>query len=281
MSTLHTAHAAHRVSRVVAVSAVATVLLTACSADSGTAPLTPAVDAALAARTSDGGRVTHYDILDWVLAQGSYCARPEHRNGPECAAAGAGLDVSGWFDPVRGLCGVVDYAGVATRYIERGGGRSLGTTYDGSVTERLRNDGLAEVTITLRTETALALAQPCEGVPFSPVLFGAVPADILAGAEPAVGSSFFSITYVAPPGYPLPEPVQIYIGEPPYELVKIAFHADATGPLHSASGFAEGTVGRLHIQQVGRITPGLLNREGDYPNDVFPVENVTLQPVAR
>jgi len=279
MSMPHTSHAARWLSCALAVSA-ATVLLAACS-DSSTAPPTPAADATLAASASDAGRVTHYDILDWVLAQGSYCARPENRGGPVCGPPIPGLDLSGWFDPANGLCGFVDYAGFATRYLERTGGPSLGTTYKGSITERLLNDGRAEVTITLQTDNALAFVLPCEGLPFSPMLFGAMPADILSGAQPALGSSFFSLTYIAPPGYPLPEPVQIFIGEAPYELVKIAFHADAIGPLHAASGFDEGTLGRLHIQQVGRVTPGLLNREGDYPGDFFPVENVTLQPVGR
>jgi hypothetical protein len=108
-----------------------------------------------------------------------------------------------------------------------------------------------------------------------------LPADVLAGAIPAVGSSFLSFTYLAPAGFPLPELVQIFMGVAPYELLKIAFHAEATGPLHVASGFAEGTVGRLHIQQVGRVTQGQLNREGDYPGDYFPVEQVTLRPVGR
>jgi hypothetical protein len=198
-----------------------------------------------------------------------------------CGAVLPGLDLAGWFDPVNGLCGVVDYAGFAARYIERIGGPSLGTTYKGSITERLLNDGRAEVTITLQTENALAFVQPCEGAPSSPRLFGALPTEVSVGAQPALGSSFFSFTYIAPPGYPLPEPIQFFIGEPPYELVKIAFHADAIGPLHAGSGFAEGTVGRLHIQQVGRVVPGLLNREGDYPGDVFPVETVTLRPVGR
>lgn len=277
MSTPHTPHAAHGLFCVLAVSA-ATVLLAACSADSGTAPLTPAADAP---RASESGRVTQYDIMDWVLAQGSYCARPENRAGPICGPLLPGLDLAGWFDPANGLCGAVDYAGFAARYLERSGGPSLGTTYTGSITERLLNDGRAEVTITVQTDNALAFVQPCEGQPFSPMLFGALPTDIVAGAQPAVGSSFFSFTYIAPPGYPLAEPVQIFIGEAPYELVKIAFHADAIGPLHAASGFLEGTVGRLHIQQVGRVVPGLLNREGDYPGDVFPVENVTLRPAAR
>ena len=227
------------------------------------------------------GRVRQHDILDWVLAQGAYCARPENRGGPVCGPEFPGLEVSGWFDPVRGLCGFVDYSGFATRYLERTGGPSLGTTYDGSITERVLNDGRAEVTITLRTQNALAFAQPCEGFPFSPLLFGAVPVEILAGAEPSVGNSFLSFTYIAPAGHPLPELVQVFIAEPPYELVKVAFHAQAIGLLRAASGFGEGTIGRLYIQQVGRVTPGLLNREGQYPGDVYPVENVTIGPVGR
>jgi hypothetical protein len=282
MSTPRTSARLGRLSHLLAVSA-ATLVLAACEVDPATAPPTPATDVASASaeRVGDAGRVTRYNILDWVLAQGSYCARPENRGGPVCGPDFPGLSISGWSDPANGFCGFVDYAGFATRYLEQAGGPSLGTTYDGSITERLLNDGRAEVTITLRTENALAFVQPCEGFPASPILFGALPADILAGATPAVGSSFFSITYLAPPGYPFPEPVQLFIAEPPYELVKIAFHGDATGPFQAASGFGEGTLGRLRIQQVGRVTPGLLNREGDYPGDFFPVENVTLRPIGR
>jgi hypothetical protein len=263
--------------------AAATVFLAACAVDPATAPLNPVVDAPLAAQQAAAGRVTHYDIMDWVLAQGSFCQLPENEGGQLCGPPVPGLSISGWSDPTHGFCGFIDYAGFATRYLEQAGGPSLGTTYGGSITERLLNDGRAEVTIILRTNNALAFELPCAGLPSNPqpLLFGAVPTEILAGAEPVVGSSFFSFTYIAPPGYPFPEPIQLFTGMPPYELVKIAFHAEATGPLHAASGFGEGTLGRMQIQQVGRVTPGLLNREGDYPNDIFPVEYVRLGPVGR
>ena len=128
MSTLHTSQAARRPFRPLAVSGF-TVLLAACSVDSGTAPLTPGSDAVAAARVGESGRVTQYDILDWVLAQGSYCARPENQGGPVCGAVLPGLDLAGWFDPVNGLCGVVDYAGPLE--VELGLGFGLTDASDG------------------------------------------------------------------------------------------------------------------------------------------------------
>jgi len=267
-----------RLSRVFAVSA-ATIFLAACGVGPATAPSLPAVDTAPPVRTTDSSRVTRYDIVDWVLAQGSYCARPENRGGPVCGPPFPGLETIGWFDPARGLCGFVDYAGFGSRYLEQEGGPSLGTTYRGSISERLLNDGRAEVTITLRTDNALVFALRCDGLPFSSLVFGATPADIIAGAKPVLGSSFFSFTYIAPPGYALPELVQVFIADPAYELVNVAFHARAAGPLRAASGFDDGTLGRLDIQRVGRITTGLLNRVGVYPGEYFPVANVTLVPV--
>jgi hypothetical protein len=229
-------------------------------------------------RGTDDGRVTRHNIRDWVLAQGSYCARPEHWNGSLCGPPFPGLETAGWFDRARRLCGFVDYAGFGSRYLEQAGGPSLRTRYSGSITERLLSDGRAEVTITLRTDNALALAVPCDGFPYSSPVFGATPAEILAGAKPALGSSFFSFTYIAPPGYALPEPVQVFISEPPYELVNVVVDAQATGPLRAASGFGEGTLGHLNIRRTGRMTPGLLNN-GDHPGDYFTVDNVTLLPV--
>lgn len=267
-----------RVSRAFIASAAA-VFISGCGIDPGTAPRLPLVDTAPPLRGADDGRVTRYNIRDWVLAQGSYCARPEHWSGSACGPPSPGLETTGWFDRARKLCGFVDYAGFASRYLEQAGGPSLRTSYSGSITERLLSDGRAEVTITLRTYNALALAVPCDRFPDGSVVFGATPIEILAGVKPALGSSFFSLTYIAPPGYALPEPVQVFISEPPYELVNVVFDAQATGLLRAAFGFGEGTLGRLHIQRAGRMTPGPLNKEGDHAGDYFPAENVTLVPM--
>lgn len=262
--------------------ALAFAMLTGCAPDA-VAPLDPASAPSLAR----AGATTQRSIEEWVARQDDYCADPANAGGPACPNLFPGMDVVGFFDPVSGLCAGVDYPAIADRYLRQtsGGATSLGTTFSGHVTERVLRDGRAEISVVLRTDNALAFAQPCADFPSTALAFGDYPTAILAGATPAVGWSFFQLTYIAPaPGLPFPSLIQVLFAEAQnYELVKYSFHAQAEGPLHASSGYPEGTMGRLWIQQVGRPTPGLLKDRpsSDYPGDYWPVETITLRPIGR
>jgi hypothetical protein len=83
-----------------------------------------------------------------------------------------------------------DYAGFANDYLTSQRYPSLGTTTDGTITERPLADGRAEVHVILHTTNALAWASnPVPDPNTTPTLFGNRAADVLTGATPALGDS--------------------------------------------------------------------------------------------
>ena len=261
-----------RVPRTATVLAAA-LLLAGCGSD----PIPSAPAEVRLARAASAGRVTHRSIAEFLAAQPNYCLLPGNPN--NCDNAQPGIDLLSFTDPARGTEIVLDYPGIASAYLSANGGPDLGTTFSGHVTERVLNDGRAEITVLLRTENALAYVVEMGSSPYDPtILLGATPTQVLAGAPAALGSSMLMLTYIAPaPGMPLVAISQVlWFERDRYELVKLQFHAQAEGVLHAASGFAEGTMGRVLVQQTGRLTaPGLMK------GDQFPAEFVKLTATGR
>ncbi len=253
--------------------ALVAVLLAACGPDAG--PVAPPPVRALAAAA--GGRVTRRSIEEFVAAQPNYCLLPGNPNG--CDISIPGIDLQAFYDPSNDNVIVLDYPGIAAAYLRANGGPDLGTTFSGSVTERVLNDGRAEITVVLHTENALTFVEDGTApVPASVLRLGATPAQVLAGAPVALGSSTLRLTYIAPqPGMPLVAISQISFFEADkYQIVRLGFQAQAEGVLHASSGYAEGTPGRVRAKELDRHTPGLL-RQGD----PYRVEYVRLSPLAR
>jgi hypothetical protein len=102
---------------------------------------------------------------------------------------------------------------------------------------------------------------------------------VLQGATPAFGDSHLGVKFInTAPGAPLPDLLQLVFGpEPGHELLQIKFHASAEGELHAAFGVAEGTRGRLTVQEIGLFNTGF---HGQLSNG-FSAEFVKLHPLGR
>jgi hypothetical protein len=133
-------------------------------------------------------------------------------------------DYLGWADGNVVTFTLVDYAGLANAWIENetGGTQSLGTRVYGTVKERARPDGRAEVRVKLEARNALSWAFLIADGDFNdplvflntPLSFGARAQDVVKGAQPALGKASFDITFMnAAPGAPLPDLVQL-VGDP-------------------------------------------------------------------
>ena len=255
---------------------LAAVLLAACGPDASpvAGPRAPGAGRPLAAVAAD--RVTRRSIQEFVAAQPNYCLLPGNPN--NCANTLPGIDVASFYDPETGSAIVLDYPGIASAYLAANGGPDLGTTFSGSVTERVLKDGRAEIDVVLRTENALTFVEDINTPVFGSVIrLGATPAQVLAGAPVAIGSSTLRLTYIAPaPGMPLVAVSQVlYFEADRYQLLKLSFFAEATGILHAASGYPEGTPGRVLAKELERYTPGLVGH-GDPQKEyvkLFPLQH--------
>lgn len=234
---------------------------------------------AASASSSAGGRTIHRSVQEFLAAQGTYCAlQPEN-----CFPIMAPLpELAVWFDWINGAsttAAIVDYAGVADTWLRQRGGPSLGTETEGTVTERVLKDGRVEVHVIVRTRNALAYAGSSEYLSGDPLFFGATAPEVLAGATPALASSILQIKYITTaPGLPFPDLLQIaFAPQPGQEVLQVKFHAQAQGMLRAASGFPEGTMGQLLVQQVGIFH----TKSPVKANDPFPVEFIKLRPIGR
>ena len=174
-------------------------------------------------------------------------------------------DYVGWYFAKSDTFAIVDYAGVAYRWIKaQPGHRDLGTTIAGSVSERLLRDGRVEVSVLLLTGNALMFVSPGTEFPNPTLLFGNVAPDVANGATPGLGTSQFEVVFTNPgPNQPLPDLVDAFIlghALPGQEWIRIRQQAIASGPLHAAAGLGpDGTPGlavlspgTLNLQAIGR-----------------------------
>lgn len=172
----------------------------------------------------------------------------------------------------------VDYAGLANAYAP-----GHAPTITGSVSERPLSDGRAEVTVLLHTKNANVwvieldlngdvLAQ----IAGKPTLFGHRPADVLEGRKQALGDVLLKAVFInAAPGAALPDLVEIN-GTPAMQFLSFSTRAD--GPLTSAFGVPESSLGRCIIVQTGLVST---QANGKALADLFPVEDIHLMRVGR
>ena len=209
-------------------------------------------------------------IEEFVAAQGTFCF--DDGMGGCFLFVPPAKNFIGWGDPARGICSAFDYAGLANEAIKAatGGAVDLGTTTSGSVTERPLPDGRAEVEVVLHTRNANTFGQSaCNNFNTDPLTFGHRPADVIAGAEAALGNGTFHVKLInTAPGAPLPDLFEA-------EVTMLSITYTAFGKLHSPSGFAEGTPGRLTCIQSGLFFTGFHGAV----EDGFPAENILIQAV--
>lgn len=189
-------------------------------------------------------------------------------------------DFIGWTSCAEEKAAVVDYAGVAARYLISEG-RDLHTTMAGSVVERPLASGQVEVTVNLHTKNALSWVIPydCDDTVTNqfgenPLLFGYRAPQVLAGAKPALGDSHLVVVFTMDAGRPMPDLTIDVLGgqRPDVALVSIYFTASATGTL------ANGTPAHATVVQTGIL---FRSKFLGATADGFPAERVALQPIGR
>jgi hypothetical protein len=189
-------------------------------------------------------------ISDFVNAQGTFCF-PDGAGG--CLIFVPPIpNFLGWGDLRTGNCASVDYAGLADATY----GGVFGTQTSGIVVERPLPDGRAEVTVTLHTTKALTwVIEGCSDFAGGTLLFGHRAPDVLAGADAALGDSFFEISFInTAPGAPLPDLMQLFsVPAPGQEFHQYVFRANAKGTLRSAFGVPDGTPGMVTVAETGNI----------------------------
>jgi hypothetical protein len=190
-------------------------------------------------------------------------------------------------------CASVDYAGVENGFLQDFYNVSLGTTTDGTITERPLANGAAEVTVLLHTQNALTWV--VEGSPVgcdfvnvsNKLLFGHAAADIASAQDASLASladSFLKVVFTNnAPGAPLPDMVQLFFApQPGQQLLFVSFYAQASGSLRAPFGVADGTPGRAQVAQTGLIFPFTkANPNSRVGLDAFPAEHVELMVVGK
>ncbi len=223
-------------------------------------------------------QATPRPIEEFVNAQGTFCL--------DDGMGGCFLFVPpvenffGWGDPAKVIGAAFDYAGLADKAVTAlsGGTVSFGTTTSGSVSERPLADGRAEVHVILHTKNAMTFGiGALNDFNTDPLTFGHRAADILAGADAALGSGTFHIKFInTAPGAPLPDLLQLaFAPEAGQEFVMLSIYFRAFGTLRPASGHPDGTPGRLTCTQTGLFFSGFHGAVGDG----FPAESINLQVV--
>jgi hypothetical protein len=190
-------------------------------------------------------------------------------------------DYLAWTDAGTGVMIAMDYAGIADAWRVGAGGGSYGTAITGTVTERTRADGRADVRIVLHVRNALTYVvgyDATTGPDYTDVRFGSLAPAALDSGDAALGDCEFQVRIVnTAPGAPLPDLFDAFVlgnGAPGVELVFLSFSGQATGTLHEGAivGVPEGTPGRAATHQTGVFMSGFHGAAGDG----FPAESVTL-----
>lgn len=192
-------------------------------------------------------------VEEFVAAQGTFCT-PDWYNGGCLLFAPPVQNFFVWRqgDPLR--CAMVDYAGVANRWLQATSGAAvdLGTQVTGSITERFYGEwyGVRYSEYHVRLHTTNALAWVVDGCnpAVGTLLFGRRAPDVLAGGAAALAEAHLDVRYVDYEGAPLPDIVQISdYPHPGQGLMSAASRASAEGELRAAAGVPDGTPGQAHL----------------------------------
>jgi len=239
-----------------------------------------AIVLALAAAPAGAGQRA---LEDFTSQQGAWCAvfddqglncAASYYGDPTCASGGFTLTFPEfWADPKTGITAGIDLLG----QLDPG---DFGTTVDGSVSESVLPNGLADVKVVMHVSNALTRAFDAD---FEPV-FGYDVGEVLDGAEPTLGDALVQVTFRnTAPGAALPDFSQLLICPVPGQaLERISVRARASGPLRAAFGVPEGTPGQLEVTQTGLIgTSAIVNPHSRVAVDAFPAEKVILRVTGK
>jgi len=201
----------------------------------------------------------------------------------------------GWVNQYTNRFAMVDYAGLANKYLMTQNYPDLGTSFEGNVMVReLANDpDTVEVTVILHTKNALTWVAQFDGWPATnnfndlPLLFGARVDNILGTngmplLKPALGESFLHVVFKNPKGAPLPDLMELNWARFS-DFVFMRFQGQADGQLRLEFGVPDGTPGRAKITQAGLIDNYFNNpvNKSRVKFDGFPAERVDLKVVGK
>lgn len=151
---------------------------------------------------------------------------------------------SGWgtssasFNAGTGHFARVDYTGQDAAFLHL----NYGTATSGSVSERPLPGGGTEVTVNLHTHNAFAFATTqSDTLPFDswPLIFGATPEQLVAGATPGLVDSHLHVVYDRAPGAPQYfDIVDNVLNGPPAGITSVAVSFQASGTGATPSGQA-------------------------------------------
>jgi|CXWL01.1.fsa_nt_gi hypothetical protein len=190
--------------------------------------------------------VTKRPLSDFLNAQGTLNDPPQFFPPVK--------DYSGWTDVDFINFALVDYAGLADKYIQAQTGHSIGTKVHGVVLECTLPNGKTQVSVTLFTTRALGFAQSIQDLDNNnfdflntPTIFGAKAQDVVNGAKPATGSVDLSTTFsISAPGTSLPDLIDVVSNPAAYAPVKISFKSSTRGKCTNGEAGAH-----LDVHQVG------------------------------
>lgn len=171
---------------------------------------------------------------------------------------------------------LVDYAGIADKFLQRRGSHGLGTWFEGTVRQRALDKSRIEVEVKLITHRALIWISELSSYDVftgyqsifrtSPLLFGARPTDVLRGRPPALAESVLEVRYVARRGDPIPNLITMTQATP-ISSTFVSFQARAVGQLGPA--YPSPPKHRFGLATIAQLAPDGRN---------YAVQRVALQP---
>lgn len=199
---------------------------------------------------------------DWLSAQGSAL------NPTNCASS-----VLGWLTPDFATFARADYSGKIGDCITANGGPDFNPEFSGTVTERDLPDGTAEIHVVHHFTNTYVVARdntqtPAPGNP-APAILGFNQNELFGHPElqSALANGTIRVKFIiAQPGDPLPDLSAA-------NWLSLSARFQGSGPLRAAFGVAEGTPGRVLVNQTGLFNiPG----QGSGVADGFPAELVRV-----
>ncbi len=199
-------------------------------------------------------------FVEFLAAQGTSCL-PDGLGG--CLSLNPPLpNMLVWTDTDDGYCALVDYAGLAARYVAQasGGTIEIGTRIQGRVTESPNDDGTTDLTVTLSADDVLVwVVQGCN-VTSGPVVFGRGLNDVLEGATPALGSAMLRVKFQDQwPWRPLPDLFQILAAPLHMQtFIDITFTAHAVDELGRRLTVLHKSVWRMGASYMGPVVAEMI-----------------------
>jgi len=180
----------------------------------------------------------------------------------------------------------VDFLGVIANLVAAPNGADFESTYDGSVTERVRSDGKTEVHVIVRGHHVCGTVFDGVTPSVAATVWGQIPLYAIANDLPmSFCDSHFELTYATddPPGSDLAWFVGLLaFPEEGQEIIDLKVHASGVGELREAFGVPDGTPGMMTMHSMGLTTPAFTAGHADnLPFDGRPVANLKLQPVGN